>query len=214
MDSHQITIATYNSIAKIYQDKFMDVDIYNYTYDIFLSFLDQPFANIFEIACGPGNIARYLLTKKPNLKISGIDPAENMVTLARANNPTADFKVMDCRNIEQLTEKFDAIICGFCMPYITRDETKKLIEDCYQLLNSEGIFYCSTMEGGYATSGLETNSAGNSMYVYYHEEMYLRNVLLNCNFEILQFIRQPYAKSDSTMVNDMFFIARKKEIQN
>ncbi len=210
MDSHQITIATYNSVAKIYQDKFMDLDIYNHTYDSFLKFLDNSNATIFEIACGPGNIARYLLSKKPTLKIAGIDPAINMVELANANNPTARFSVMDCRNIEQLAEKYDAIVCGFCMPYISKAECEKLIKDCHQLLESGGILYCSTMEGDYATSGFETNSAGNTIYIYYHDEAYLKNTLLKYNFEILEFSRQPYTKSDGSMVNDLFFISRKK----
>lgn len=54
-------------------------------------------AAIVEVACGPGNITKYLLNKRPGFKIGGIDLAPNMVELAKVNNPTASFQVMDSR---------------------------------------------------------------------------------------------------------------------
>lgn len=45
-----------------------------------------------------------------------------MIELAKKNNPTAYFDVMDSRHIGELTDSYDAIICGFCLPYLSDQE--------------------------------------------------------------------------------------------
>ncbi|TCV19528.1 hypothetical protein EDC17_100450 [Sphingobacterium alimentarium] len=45
-----------------------------------------------------------------------------MIELAKKNNPTAHFDVMDSRHIGELTDSYDAIICGFCLPYLSDQE--------------------------------------------------------------------------------------------
>src|SRR5690554_497573 len=117
MDNYQETFNTWNKVAKTYEDKFMDLDLYNDTYDVFLDLISKKNASILEIGCGPANISKYLLTKNPDLRIKGIDISENMVKLARKNNPSAEFEVMDIREIHAINEKFDAIVCRFCIPY-------------------------------------------------------------------------------------------------
>ncbi|WP_242927799.1 class I SAM-dependent methyltransferase [Pontibacter vulgaris] len=211
MDRNKITTETWDKLASAYQDRFMDLDLYNDTYDTFCQLIEKPYAKIFEIGCGPGNITRYLLSKRPDFKIEGIDVAPNMVQLAQANNPTASFKVMDCREIDTLTDKFDAIICGFCMPYLSKAECVKLISDCSNLLDSNGILYFSAIEGNYSKSGYETSSNGQySMYVYYHEAEYLQKGLQENNFELIGLSRKQYPKPDNSSSTHMIFIARKK----
>ncbi|MEO6038665.1 MAG: class I SAM-dependent methyltransferase, partial [Saprospiraceae bacterium] len=165
-----------------------------------------------EIACGPGNITRYILAKRPDFRIEAIDLAPNMVELARKNNPTADFKIMDAREIDQLTGPYDAILCGFCMPYLSKADCAKLIADCAGLLDQEGIFYFSTMEGEDEQSGYESSSDGqHRAYIHYHQADYLQERLEAYNFELLDFRRQDYHKPDGTMAVDMFFIARLRQ---
>ena len=50
--------------AKLYQEKFMDLALYNDSYGYFCSALDKPQAKILEIGCGPGNITMYLIQTK------------------------------------------------------------------------------------------------------------------------------------------------------
>ena len=119
MDNYQKTFETWNKVAELYQDKFMYLDLYNDTYDRFCELIEKPDPAIFEIGCGPGNITKYLLNKRPDFKIFAIDVAPKMIELARANNPTADFAVMDCRQIGSLRLKFDAIIpAGLAVIYL------------------------------------------------------------------------------------------------
>lgn len=210
MDRYQITFQSWNKVASAYQDIFMDLAIYNDTYDTFCQLIGKPNAHIFEIGCGPGNITKYLLTKRPDFKIEAIDIAPNMIELARKNNPEASFKVMDCREIDTITENFDGIICGFCLPYLSETDCAKLIKDCSNLLNPNGIFYFSTIEGDYSSSGFETGSSGDSMYVYYHPEAILKENLNTNGFKLTDLQRKIYSKKDGSTLTNLIFIAQKK----
>ena len=118
-DKYMITFETWNKVASIYQDKFMDLDIYNDTYDFFCSAIIGNHPRILEIGCGPGNITRYLQTKRQDFQIDATDMAPNMIDLATKNNPTVACYILDAKNIETLETKFDGIMCGFCLPYLS-----------------------------------------------------------------------------------------------
>jgi len=212
MNKDELTIATYNKCAVAFQDKFMEMDLYHKSYDRFCDRVETANPRILEIACGPGNITKYLLSKRPDFDILAIDLAEKMVELATKNIPSVEFRVMDCRDILMLAEKFDAIVCGFCMPYLSNEECSKLIADMAALLNPGGIVYFSTMEGGDLRSGFETTSfsGGNEVYVHYHQSGFLNEQLAKSGFENIELIVQEYPEPDGTTTNDLIFIANKK----
>lgn len=188
----------------------MDMTLYNDTYDLFCQMMKMRNPKILEIGCGPGNITRYLLTQRPDFEIEAIDIAPNMIARAKKNNPAAHFKVMDCRNINSLPSKFDAIVCGFCMPYLSREDCEKLIQDCAFLLNPEGIFYLSFIEDDYSKSKYETSSNGeHTLFVYYHRSEYLMETLKKDDFEVLEVKRKDYPKPDGITSTHTIFISRK-----
>jgi 2-polyprenyl-3-methyl-5-hydroxy-6-metoxy-1,4-benzoquinol methylase len=201
----------YNKYAKQYQDKFMDMDLYLDTFDLFCDLIDKKNAEIFEIACGPGNITKYLLTKRPDFKILAIDIASKMIDLAKINNPSATFQLMDCRDIDKLDKKYDAIMCGFCLPYLSKEESEKLISDASGLLRSDGVLYLSTMEDDYNKSGLESPSFGgeDKMYIHYHQADYLMNALNNKGFKIIDLQRKDYPEENESFTTDLIIIAKK-----
>lgn len=212
MDKYAVTIETYNKSALSFQNKFMNMDLYNDTYDSFCVMIDKKNADLLEIACGPGNITKYLLAKRPDLKITAIDLSSKMIELAKINNPNVDFQIMDCRDIGTIEKKFDAIMCGFCLPYLSREESARLINDSYKLLRNNGVIYISTMEGDYEKSGFETTSFSGQekVYVHYHQEDYLREKLIESGFEDIKLQCKNYPEQDGSFTTDMIFIARKK----
>lgn len=211
MDKTQETKLVYDKVALAYQDKFMDLDLYNDSYNLFCKLLKKPNSSIFEIGCGPGNITKYLLSIRPDYQLQAIDLAPNMIKLAKINNPAAQFKVMDCREIDTLNVQFDGIICGFCMPYLSKEESYKLIKDCSALLTEGGIFYFSTIEGNYNESGYEHSSNGeNKVFVHYYQKEYLLTSLKENNFEKTELFEKTYNKSDGSPSTHLIFITRKK----
>lgn len=209
MDKYKITFEAWNKVAQLYQEKFMDLKLYDVTYDIFCELILERHPEILEIGCGPGNITRYMLSVRPDFNILGIDVAPNMVDLARRNNPVAQFEVMDVRNMDKLKTKFDGIVCGFCLPYLSKEDCQKLIEDCKNLLTDEGIVYLSFVEGNYNNSGYQFGSSGDKTYFYYHE---LENLSANLNengFEIMNLQHKHYDKKDEVETHTIL-IARKQ----
>jgi 2-polyprenyl-3-methyl-5-hydroxy-6-metoxy-1,4-benzoquinol methylase len=210
MDPYKTTFETWNKIASLYQEKFMDLDLYDDTYDIFCKKINGSDPKVLEIGCGPGNITKYIRSKRTDLKIDALDVSPNMITLAKANNPDVNFQIMDCREIDQLNGKYDAIIIGFCIPYLSKEDCSKLIRDCSSLLNDKGILYFSTIEGNYNDSGYEFGSSGDRSFVYYYDEKYLSGKLHENNFELTDLIRKNYSKSAEAISTHLIFIGEKK----
>lgn len=69
----------------------MELDYYNESYNVFLNSIHESPAHLLEIGCGPGNITKYLLNKRPYLTVFGIDVAPNMVDLARKKQSNCSF---------------------------------------------------------------------------------------------------------------------------
>jgi len=210
VNTYELNKNTYNSLATQYQDRFMYWDGYHASYDLFCEFLPKRSLDVLEIGCGPGNVSKYLLQKRPDLNIFGIDFAPNMIALAKENNPKANYEVLDCRDISTLNQKFDAIFCGFCVPYIDRNATVQLIRDSAKLVNANSLFYLSTMEGDYNNSGLQGSAThSEKIFIYYYESWFLEQQLEENKFQILDIRRQNYVSPDGQEAVDLFIIAKK-----
>lgn len=208
MNPYQETFETWNKVAALYEEQFMGLDLYNDTYDVFCDLL-TPNCSILEIGCGPGNITKYMLEKRPDLTVLGLDIAPNMVELARENNPSASFEIMDSREIDQLTAKFHAIISGFCLPYLSPSDCSKLIKDSPSLMNNNGSLYLSFVEGDATNSGYQKSSSGNQVYFYYHDLTLIKKDLIENDFKILELIHKDYPKQDGTIEIHTILIAQK-----
>lgn len=207
------TIQTYDLSAQKYQDKFMQMDLYDDTYDRFCDLVKGYAPSILEIGTGPGNVTKYLLSRRPDFKVFGIDLAPQMIVLARQNNPQAEFDVMDCREIHKIGRKFKGIMCAFCLPYLSKEDGAKLISNISQLLEPEGVLYISTMEDDYTKSGYETTSFSgtNRVFVYYHQENFINGCLEESGFKIVDLQKKRYPEQDGSFLTDMIFIAQKKQ---
>lgn len=207
MDKYEITVNTFNKLADKYEAKYMDFDFYFDTYDTFCELVTITNAKIFEMGCGPGNISKYLLTKRPDYQIFGIDLAPKMVELARFNNPSAVFEVMDSRNITNVKDKFDAVICGFCTPYLSKSDVEVLISNARNMLNVGGVLHLSSMEDQDFRSGYQTSSAGDQVYIHYHQfEHFKKHLELN-NFKIIEVQRKEFPVDSGEPTTDMFIYA-------
>lgn len=210
MDKYKETFQTWNKVAHLYQDKFMDLDLYDESYDFICDSVLKNNAKILDVGCGPGNISKYLLAKRPDFDILGIDVAPNMVELAKKNNPSAEFIVMDSRNINEIESKFDAIVCGFCLPYLSESETEKLVQDCYNLLNKNGLLYISFVEGNPEESGFISSSSGDRVFFHFHDLNELQKLLTSSGFEKQNVIKVEYPKSENKVEIHTIVISFKK----
>lgn len=209
MDHSLQAVEIFNKYAIEYQHKFMDVSLYHETLDTFCKQFNSPNAAILELACGPGNITKYLLEKRPDLIITGTDLSLNMIQLAQLNNPKANFKIMDCRAIDKIDIQYDGILAGFCLPYLSREEAVKLIHDAASRIKINGVLYISTMEDDNNKSGIRKGSQGDEIYMNFHEAGYLTAALLKNNFRLIDTKRIESPASDGSTIVDLILIAEK-----
>ncbi|OON65869.1 class I SAM-dependent methyltransferase [Hymenobacter sp. CRA2] len=210
MDNYQESIDAFDQQAAAYQAKFMDVHLYDDTYDALCELLPPGAARVLDVGCGPGNITHYLLAKRPGLLIDALDAAPGMITLAQANNPHATCRVMDCRDIGQLPGPYDAVVCGFCLPYLDQADAAQLLRDAAGLLGRGGALYGSLIEGDYAHSGPQTSSNGqHRAHVYYYRAGQVQSWLVASGLELLTLVRKTDAAPGSPAPVQLIFIARK-----
>jgi cyclopropane fatty-acyl-phospholipid synthase-like methyltransferase len=187
----------------------MDLTLYNDSYREFCELLPSGRARVLDAACGPGNVARYLMVRRPDLDLLGIDLAPRMIELAREAVPSARFVVHDCRRLAELKLRFDGIISAFGLPYLSTEEAMSFIREASQALNTGGALFLSTMLGKSEDSGFESCSSGDQVYVNYHSEEQIVSSLRSCGFAVLKQCRMSSSPAAPKKTTDLIVIARK-----
>lgn len=176
-------VEMFNQHAVRYQEQFMDLALYDESYQRFRERLSSTAARVLDVACGPGNVSRQLLLQNPELDILGIDLAPRMIQLAIAAVPAARFKVHDIRQLLILPERikpFDGIICAFGLPYLTAAEVTAFVADCTELLTVDGVLYLSF--SCLLSSAQDIPLDG----LYFHEPSVIIETLKSAGFEEIE----------------------------
>jgi len=102
-------------------------------------------------------------------------------------------------------------MCGFALPYLSKEEAIQFIHDASKCLNENGILYFSTMiETEDDKSGIKTSSSGEySLHIHYHHTDYLKQALEENNFTIIDLQHQDYPTTDGTKTIDLIVIAKR-----
>jgi len=212
MENFDVSVQRFDEFAAEYAQRFLDMNSYSDSIDLFCDLIRSKSPKILELACGPGNVTRLLKLWFPESQIMAVDLAPKMIEIAQKTLPDVDFRVMDVRKISSLPEVFDAIMCSFCLPFLSKTDAAKLIEDCANKLVSGGVLYVSTMEGNEERAGFETTSFSGDAKIYfnYHRQTDLEQAFMQSGFEVRQVKLQDYIETDGSATTDMIFIAVKK----
>lgn len=200
---------SFHRLADLYREKFMDLTLYDDSYRTFCDLLPRPKASVLDAACGPGNVARFLARYRPDLAVLGIDLAPRMIELARAAVPGARFLVHDARQIRDLGEGFDGVLCAFGLPYLATDSARQFIADAGELLRPGGVLYLSTMLGTPSTSEIHRHSSGEEFHVTYHSEADLVETLGRHGFRVAHRVHMASPSQASHVTTDLIVIAIK-----
>lgn len=212
MENFELSVQRFDQFAAEYAKRFMDLNAYSDSIDRFCDWMGNDHPRILELGCGPGNVTRLLKLRFPESQITAIDLAPHMIEIAREHSPDVDFLVMDVRDVSIIPVKFDAIMCSFCLPFLSRADASKLIADCACHLVKGGVLYVSTMEGNEDRAGYETTSFSGDTEIYfnYHRQLDLEEAFVKNSFEINYTKLQDYIEPDGSTTTDMIFIAVKR----
>ncbi len=205
-DKNRIAVELFNQLADQYQDQYMDLELYEESLDLICEELVED-AEILDVACGPGNITKYLMQQRGDFKLWGVDLASNMLDLARINNPDATFQILDARKIGNIKKSFDAVVCGFVMPYLSLEESVQMVFGAAKILKEQGYLYISTIEGDYKKSGYKKGSTNEGVFMYYYDEAFLTELIKRTGLEVIDVKRTSYLhKGEPT--TDLMIVAR------
>ena len=185
MDTCQVSVNTFDSLAETYARKYLALDAYDAYYRQFCSHVARQGASVLDVACGPGNVSAFLVRERPDLQVLGIDLAPNMVRLAQAHVPSASFLVHDCRHLPDLGRVFDGIAYAFGLNYLNQEDAEQFFESLSNVLAPNGVLYLSTMSGPRKHSGLQTSSSGDQIYVYYRPRQEIERLVQSAGLELV-----------------------------
>lgn len=189
MKKHAEQVASANiwdKIAAIYDDRIGRLSYYDESYDALLQLLESKKSpSVLEIGCGPGNIARYVLGINKNIKYLATDLSEKMLAEASKNIPAATFQRCAALEIDEIPQKFDGIIAGFVIPFLSESELGLFFQKVKKILNPKGLFYLSFVPGSRELSGIKRNKDGDKLFFNFHELNSVHNLFTENNFQIL-----------------------------
>ena len=116
--------------------------------------------------------------------------------------------------LDKIETKYDGIICGFCLPYLSQTDAENLIFDAKNLLVNNGLIYISFVEGDPNKSDFQIGSSGDRSYFYYHTLDKLKTQLLDNSFEDLKTFTVEYVKSETEIDIHTILTAKKKTTAN
>ncbi|WP_167396572.1 class I SAM-dependent methyltransferase [Leptospira ellinghausenii] len=189
----------------------MDFSLYNETYDFFCDSLPIS-SKILDLGCGPGNITKFLSNKRNDFEIEGTDISVNMINLAKLNNPSLKFFVSDIRKFNVQKIKYNGIISGFCLPYLSLSDIRNLIPKLHNSLKKNGILYISFVQGNPDDSGIKIGKDGRKLYFFYHDINEIKNLLVDSKFRSEKFYSIEYQNNDNSFDTHIIIISKKLNI--
>ncbi|OMP30823.1 class I SAM-dependent methyltransferase [Mangrovimonas sp. DI 80] len=206
----EATLKVFNDCASMYDQKYVDISAYEPSVLQFCELLDNhdQHSKILELGCGPGNVTRFIKQRFPTFKISGRDLSPNMIDIASKNVPSANFEVMDCRDVKNIQETYDGIICAFLFPYLSKGDVEQLISESSRILSKNGYLYISTIAGDYESSQwtASNNYPELRLFMHFYREKDLGNILTKYRFQI---VHTEQLVNPTNGDNELIIIAKK-----
>lgn len=209
-DYAQITVATFDRYAERYAEKYCHLKLYDSHLRRFIDRLDQG-ARVLDMACGPGNVSAYIARRRPDIVLTGIDLAENMLVQARKRVPSAQFRLADCRNISRLGQQYDAAAFAFGLNYLTNADAQQCFASLNASLAGRGILYLSTITGDPAASGLESSRQGEGVYMQYRTEEEIIELLERAGYAVDYRQMLPSPDNAPVETQDLVVIAQRRQ---
>lgn len=99
---------------------------------------------VLDLGCGTGTISRKVLESFSNARVTCLDAAANMITMARAKlaeYPHTRFQVADF-NDYAFDESYDVIVSSLALHHLVSDQSKiGFYRKIFDALNPNGVFY-------------------------------------------------------------------------
>lgn len=155
----------------------------------FISLLPKR-ATVLDVGCGAGVKTRFL--KEKELDVVGVDFSEEMIVIAKEQDPTGTYFVKDITKTLDFDKTFDGVFAQAVLLHISKSDIVSVLKNLSSILKDDGYLYLAVKgqwEGGPEEHVLKENDYGyeyERFFSYYTlEEMkqYLAEVGFSSVFE-------------------------------
>jgi len=120
------------------------------------------YKNILDVGCGTGALCSIL--NERGLSVTGVDPAENMLAVARRQPENANIQFLQANALEQLPfadQSFDLSIASYVAHGLQKSERIKLYSEMRRVTKSRVIIYDYNQKRSLMTSFVEWLEQGD-----------------------------------------------------
>lgn len=168
-------IVTYNKIAKRYH-KASKKSFYN-------SCLEMPAMKkmfrgnqlagkkLLDLGCGSGRYSKWAFSL--GAKVTGIDPSNKLLDIAKRENPKAKFYQGTAGKLPFKDSMFDTVISGLVFDYV--EDLKQAFQEVFRVLKKNGLFVFSKMNPYTGTSHRIKGTSRYRFDDYFTERWYLKH---------------------------------------
>lgn len=183
MSYKKITQASYQATADKFADKVANMAPLQ-SIEYFARLLPSQ-AIILDVGCGSGRDAKVFTEK--GIKVVGIDFCSNLIEIAKATAPLADFHVMDMESLTFPPRSFDGVWSASSLHHLPKKNIPAVLKQIHALLKDGGYFYLSLKKGsGEVLEEDRRYGAFEKFWAFFQEEE-LKKVLEEAYFKILDF---------------------------
>lgn len=143
----------------------------------------KPDALILDAGCGTGIYHKHFHSS--GFGLVGVDSSEEMLNIARRENPYFSYKKMDITRLSFGKNSFDGIWTSGVLLHMAPGQLSAALREFRRVLKGEGALFISTRTGGRNSNKVELSSEGGEIEVFYYTRDTLYSNLENAGFEIL-----------------------------
>lgn len=99
---------------------------------------------VLDVGCAGGIKSRFLMER--GMRVIGVDIAENFIQIAKHENPTGDFRVLDMLDIATMPDRFDAICAQASLLHIPKQDVPRVMAGFTTVLSPGGLLAIAVKE--------------------------------------------------------------------
>lgn len=146
-----------------------------------------PVGNILELGAGDGKDAQHLITH--GYGYTGIDLSEVFLTIAKKNNPGANFVQTSLYDLPFQPASFDGFFAAAVFLHVPKNRIDQAMNALKQVLKPNAIGFISLKEG----FGESVDETTERFFAYYQADEF-KEILAKHNFSIIQITSRVEAK--------------------
>lgn len=143
-------------------------------------------AKIIDIGCGSGRDAK--IFTNAGMDVLGIDFCPNLIEIAEAYAPLANFQLMDIETMNLPPATFNGAWAACSLGHIPKNMILDVLKQIHILLKEHGYFYLALKKGTGEVLEKDARYSGNHQKFWsFFAESELKNYLESARFKILDF---------------------------